>query len=215
MSSVASSTGAGSSTRPAYAKRLERVASALIGLSLIAVSIPDSFGPDRVAVQRIAAILGVLVGVLLIVRKPAKHNGSNAQIAAALPSLIVGSLLLRLLIGSQPTWWMLAISTTGAILSVTAFGTLGKSFAVLPSRRDVVTRGPYKFLRHPAYLGQWLVMTGCAGAAAPPWLGLALAVGLLPWLALRAVAEERLLSEDPVYVRYMETVQWRIIPGIW
>lgn len=165
--------------------------------------------------QRIAAILGLLVGVLLIVRKPPKTKGSNAQVAAALPSLIVGSLLLRLLVGAQPAWWMLAISASGAILSVIAFGALGKSFAVLPSRRDVVTRGPYRFLRHPAYLGQWLVMSGCAAAADPAWLGVTLAVALLPWLGLRAMAEERLLSQDPAYVRYAQSVRWRLLPGVW
>ncbi len=214
MSSVTTSTGALSSTEPS-SRRLERVASALIGVSLIVASIPDAFGPERAAVQRIASILGLLVGCLLMVRKPAKKQGSNAQIAAALPSMVVGSLLLRLLIGSNPAWWMLSISALGAMLSILAFGALGKSFAVLPSRRDVVTRGPYRYLRHPAYLGQWFVMVGCAGAADPPWLGLALAVGLLPWLALRATAEERLLSQDPAYVQYQEAVRWRIIPGIW
>jgi protein-S-isoprenylcysteine O-methyltransferase Ste14 len=165
--------------------------------------------------ERLAGVLGVLVGALLVVRRPPRQSGTWAQIAAALPSLVVGSLVLRLLIGATPTWWMIAISAGGAALSVVAIATLGRSFAVLPSRRELVTRGPYRFVRHPAYLGQWILVLGCSPATDPSWLGITLAVGMLPWLALRLLAEERLLAEDDAFIAYFSRVRWRLIPGVW
>lgn len=110
---------------------------------------------------------------------------------------------------------MLSISALGACLALVSILTLGRSFAVLPSRRELVDRGPYRLIRHPAYLGQWLVVLGCSPAADPPWLGIALALGLLPWLALRLRAEEQLLSNDPAFAAYFTRVKWRLFPGLW
>jgi protein-S-isoprenylcysteine O-methyltransferase Ste14 len=110
---------------------------------------------------------------------------------------------------------MIGISLSGAALSLLSIATLGKSFAVLPSRRALVSRGPYRIIRHPAYLGQWILVLGCAPAAEPPWLGIGLAAGLLPWLAMRLLAEERLLASDPEFDAYFARVPWRLIPGVW
>jgi len=43
--------------------------------------------------------------------------------------------------------------------------------------------GPYRWLRHPMYLGNWMLITGCAGLAAGFWN--AIAVGTLAELLMR------------------------------
>ena len=94
------------------------------------------------------------------------------------------------------------------------------------TNRGIVTHGPYRYVRHPAYaaknLAWWL--------GAMPTLGMMLAIGswrsvayclvaLCGWTALyalRALTEERhLLMIDNGYERYMKDVRWRFVPGLW
>lgn len=45
-----------------------------------------------------------------------------------------------------------------------------------------ITAGPYKYLKHPMYVGNWLAIAGCAGLAAGWWN--VLAVGECTFLLL-------------------------------
>lgn len=82
------------------------------------------------------------------------------------------------------------------------------------TNRGIVASGPYKYVRHPAYLSKNLA-----------WLLFALpAFSLLPFLfqgiwaavyILRAYTEERHLSADPEYLEYKKKVPWMFIPGVW
>lgn len=94
------------------------------------------------------------------------------------------------------------------------------------TNRGIVTRGPYKFVRHPAYAAKnfawWL---GALPAAlmfysAGNWRGFAYClVAVFGWTAiyaLRAITEERhLLMTDNGYKQYSERVRWRFVPGLW
>ncbi|MBB3524238.1 MULTISPECIES: methyltransferase family protein [Rhizobium] len=98
-----------------------------------------------------------------------------------------------------------------AIIYVWATIAFGPRFSNL-THRGIITSGPYRFVKHPAYLSKniswWLF-------AAPSFVASGLAEGLaragmlaivsLIYL-LRARAEERMLSRDPVYRQYAETV---------
>ncbi len=93
------------------------------------------------------------------------------------------------------------------------------------TNRGIVSRGPYAFVRHPAYaaknLAWWigalpnlyLVFTGGNWRQAAYAL-LALA-GWTTIYALRAITEERhLLLGNNGYEEYMRRVRWRFIPGV-
>ncbi len=80
--------------------------------------------------------------------------------------------------------------------------------------RGTVKSGPYRFIRHPAYAGEMTMVLGCLLAVPSLPSGLVFAV-LLPCLAMRVVAEERLLQEQPTYRAYCRTVPWRLLPGLW
>jgi Phospholipid methyltransferase len=55
-----------------------------------------------------------------------------------------------------------ALFVSGALLSLVSFAALGKSFGILPGMRGIVTHGPYRCLRHPAYLAELLmVLAAC------------------------------------------------------
>lgn len=82
------------------------------------------------------------------------------------------------------------------------------------THRGIICRGPYRYVRHPAYaakgLSWWLVSL--------PFLqspGACVRLLLLNAIyVLRALTEERHLSRDPVYREYMKRVKWRFIPGV-
>jgi protein-S-isoprenylcysteine O-methyltransferase Ste14 len=91
--------------------------------------------------------------------------------------------------------------------------TLGRSFGVVPARREIVVRGPYKLVRHPIYASY---LVGHAGFLLlnPSFWNFAiyfLATGLQ---IARLLREERLLGESPQYEAYLAQVRYRLVPGV-
>lgn len=90
---------------------------------------------------------------------------------------------------------------------------LRRSFGVAPANRGVKITGPYKYVRHPMYVGYGIVHISLLLLMFMPINLLIYAIG---WWAqiLRIKAEERVLSQDPAYGEYMKQVKWRLIPGV-
>jgi protein-S-isoprenylcysteine O-methyltransferase Ste14 len=90
---------------------------------------------------------------------------------------------------------------------------LRRSFGIAPANRGVKVGGPYRYMRHPMYAGYLLVHIGVT-ILMFSWHNLL--IYLIGWTAQirRLLAEERLLSDDPDYARYMGVVRWRLLPGI-
>ena len=90
---------------------------------------------------------------------------------------------------------------------------LRRSFGVAPANRGIKISGPYKFVRHPMYLGYGVVHISIIILMFWP---LNLVIYAIGWWAqiLRILAEERVLSQDPEYAEYMTKVKWRLIPGV-
>ncbi len=84
--------------------------------------------------------------------------------------------------------WGAAIAAIGAALRLWAAGHVEKS-------REVTSSGPYRFTRHPLYLGSTVMGVGVAVAAAQVWLGAAIVVYLLATLTAAMRAEEAHLRE--------------------
>jgi protein-S-isoprenylcysteine O-methyltransferase Ste14 len=87
----------------------------------------------------------------------------------------------------------LAISTLGYALAAWSVVSLGRSFALLVSVRTIVRRGPYRWVRHPMYLGYLLLFAGIAIAAPSPGVIVLCAIYLV-LTVWRAVLEERALA---------------------
>jgi len=91
---------------------------------------------------------------------------------------------------------------------------LGVRFSNL-SNKGIIARGPYRWVRHPAYvcknLAWWMEKL-------PTMAGLHNLLPLLAWNAvyvLRGLTEERHLRTDLAYQAYCERVCYRFVPGIW
>ncbi len=110
---------------------------------------------------------------------------------------------------------LLTIAISGAGLMIVVLGKLsiGRSFGLMPANRGIVSTGLYKFVRHPIYLGYLITHVGFAIAHPGGWNLAVLAAADLA-LMLRAVREERTLTQDEAYRSYTERVRWRIVPGV-
>jgi protein-S-isoprenylcysteine O-methyltransferase Ste14 len=81
--------------------------------------------------------------------------------------------------------------------------------------QTVITKGPYRYVRHPAYVGMILFEPAISMLLAS-WLAI-IAGGLCAILIiLRTALEDRTLqAELPGYVDYSHQVRYRLLPGIW
>ena len=101
----------------------------------------------------------------------------------------------------------------GLLIVVGGKISLGYSFGLLPANRGVMERGLYRIVRHPIYLGYLLTHIPFLAAHPSGWNAAVLLIGDAA-LIVRAFYEEETLGRDPQYVRYCQTVKWRLMPGI-
>lgn len=90
---------------------------------------------------------------------------------------------------------------------------LGRCFGVLPEARGLVTRGPYRFVRHPVYLGETGALIGLAIAAPGFW-------SIVPLIAFAAAQAVRMRMEEaaltaafPGYASYAAETGW-LLPRV-
>jgi protein-S-isoprenylcysteine O-methyltransferase Ste14 len=90
---------------------------------------------------------------------------------------------------------------------------LGRSFGLLPADRGIVTKGPYRLVRHPIYFGYFLNHLGFL-LSAFSWWNFFTYVALYFFQAIRIFREEQLLMKNDEYLAYTEKVKYRIIYGL-
>jgi protein-S-isoprenylcysteine O-methyltransferase Ste14 len=198
---------------------VERAFNWALGLSLLswsALGLIHAEPDDRLTAVRLTVSgLNALVGILFVARAPVLRHGSIAAIGLAVPGVAVAGLALRL--SPAPHEWPLAaqaLFVAGAAFAAAAFTALGRSFAILPAVRGIVSRGPYRLVRHPGYLGELVMVAACFCAGpSPPRLAPLLAA--VPLLMLRIRAEEQELETAVEYGAYAQRVRYRLLPGVW
>jgi len=79
----------------------------------------------------------------------------------------------------------------------------------------VVSEGPYRYVRHPTYIGSILSWV-CAALALGSWLALVPVVLIAATFTVRTALEDRALQEElEGYKEYAQRVRYRLLPGIW
>jgi protein-S-isoprenylcysteine O-methyltransferase Ste14 len=115
-------------------------------------------------------------------------------------------------------WLGVLLYTAGGVLRLAPVFVLGRRFsglvAIQPEHR-LVTGGLYGTIRHPSYLGLFVLMLGW-GLAFRSGVGVVIAVLSLAVLLARIQSEERLLSETfgAEYDAYRART-WRLIPYVY
>ena len=159
--------------------------------------------------------LNLVVAVLFFRRGPARHVANLRGNLLVIPSIVLGPLALHRSPGFDDWPWTLSLLFLLASgLAVYALVNLGKSFAIFPAARNTVHSGTYRYLRHPAYLGE-LVMAMTAMATRPDRVSLLLAVMIILTTMLRIIVEESVMQSEGDYRQYTGQVRWRLVPGLW
>jgi protein-S-isoprenylcysteine O-methyltransferase Ste14 len=158
----------------------------------------------------------VLMGVLMFVRLPSTAVTITPSVLLATTVSMVLPLLTR---PENPSHGAMAIAAIalellGVIIGQGSRLYLGRRFALLPANRGVVTGGPFRFVRHPIYLG-WLVLSIGYVMAYPTPRNAIVVLGVLPAILWRIVQEEALLAAEPEYRDYLARTRWRMIPFIY
>lgn len=82
-------------------------------------------------------------------------------------------------------------------------------------KHQVVSTGPYAWVRHPGYAGTLLAHAAMPLVLGSLWAYAPVAAGALLFM-VRARREERTLSKQlPGYDDYRRRVRWRLAPGVW
>jgi protein-S-isoprenylcysteine O-methyltransferase Ste14 len=162
------------------------------------------------------AISETLPVALIIIRKPGEmvmkpYPWILALVGTAAPLLVrpvPGGI--GLLSDGAIAFFMLV----GIFFNITAKISLWRSFGLAPANRGVRMGGPYRFIRHPMYLGYFLTQLG--------FLLANLSVGnvikyLIAWTVqlLRIREEEKFLMNDEQYRELAKRVRFRVVPGVY
>ena len=119
--------------------------------------------------------------------------------------------------------WAITVGVTlmwlGLIIRVWAVVSLGRAFRTtveVDAEQMIVTTGPYRWVRHPAYTGLLILLAGF-GLSLANWLSLAVFVALPTIAVLRRIKVEeaeltRVLGDR--YTTYRIGTK-RLIPGLW
>jgi protein-S-isoprenylcysteine O-methyltransferase Ste14 len=106
-----------------------------------------------------------------------------------------------------------AIAFAGAVVVLGALSSLNRSFGVAPENRGIKTRGLYRVVRHPMYLGYVLIYSGFV-LGNVSWFNAFVLSATTLFLLMRLQAEERLLREDARYRTYAEETRWKLVPYV-
>ncbi|MGE3272923.1 MAG: isoprenylcysteine carboxylmethyltransferase family protein [Chloroflexota bacterium] len=149
-------------------------------------------------------------------RKPpplTQRRDWRAVLATALAIDALGLSIAQPVTRPDATLPAVVLTFAGTTLAFWSVLYLGKNFSLLPQARTLVTTGPYRYVRHPIYLGGLLI------TLAEIWLRFSVAVVALNvvFVAAQVVRlryEEAILEETfPTYARYRERTS-ALIPGI-
>lgn len=126
---------------------------------------------------RISAVIGCFA-TLTLIALPRIQVSSGLEVAADLITIFGFALCIWCL------WW------------------LGRSFSILAQARRLVTGGPYKFVRHPLYACEAIVLLGIV-LRNPSWATIAVGAIVLAFQYRRIVNEEKVLrTAFPQYDAY-------------
>ncbi len=114
-----------------------------------------------------------------------------------------------------------ALLAMAAALAVVVWATAVNRFfsSVIRIQTDrghhLVTSGPYRYVRHPAYAASPFLFVG-AGLALGSWLAALLGLLLVFPILRRTALEDRTLREQlEGYADYAQNVRYRLFPGLW
>lgn len=104
------------------------------------------------------------------------------------------------------SYWFLVFCAAGSVLGIwVLYYNRPKNFGVYPEVKigaELITDGPYSYIRHPMYTALIMMMIGVAGYNGH-WINYLAAIGIIAVVVIKAFREERLLPQVfPEYEAY-------------
>src|ERR1019366_2349570 len=156
-----------------------------------------------------------IMAVMSFARFAPRTSTVNLRTLAASGGMLILPCFMRptnLSIGALATTGLI-FEFFGVVLTQVARVYMGRSFGILPANRGIVSKGPFRWVRHPIYFG-WLILSIGYAMSYPIGRNILLSAATVPFMVWRVNQEEVHLSEDPDYRRYMERVRYRFWPGL-
>jgi protein-S-isoprenylcysteine O-methyltransferase Ste14 len=164
----------------------------------------DRVHPPKGAKTWDTALMGI-VGVLGLAGYIVAALDLRYRWTTSMPTALQGAALFLTVIGYSIIVWATA---SNAFFSMTV--------RIQKERgHTVAAGGPYRFVRHPAYVGMVLQFLAVPVMLGSWWTALTGAACAL-LIVLRTALEDRTLREELAgYKEYTDTVRYRLMPGIW
>lgn len=181
-------------------------------------------GLDALSLTQLFTIVCQTIFYLLVlwftlIRRPAvqRASGWKPRLVAPIGAFsIFGFGLLPPAQGLALGWHLAAaiLLLSSAVLAAIVLPYLGRSFSLMSEARGLVTRGPYRFVRHPLYVVEELA--AIAGFIEAFSIAATLLLALQIAFQIRRILNEEavLAASFPDYARYQATTA-RVIPGLW
>ena len=191
----------------------ERLFLILLSATFLHAMLANAFDHPYLLLLAISETLPV---VLIIIRRPGE------MVMKPYPFILafVGTAAPLLVRPAGGGFQLLPDAAVGALmgvgLGVNVFAKLAlwRSFGLAPANRGVRKGGPYRFVRHPMYLGYFLTQVAFLLSN----LTLAnLVKYLVTWVVqlLRIAEEEKFLLKDSAYRELAKRVRFRLVPGLY
>lgn len=103
------------------------------------------------------------------------------------------------------------LSLSGVAFAIWSLAVLGKSFDVSPADRGLVSKGPYRWVRHPLYSSELFSVVVMVILDLSLW-NTVVTCALIASLIMRIFWEERIING---YSEYLLKVRDRLLPGVW
>jgi protein-S-isoprenylcysteine O-methyltransferase Ste14 len=165
----------------------------------------------------VVAYLIIIAGTVLT-RMPAsrKARGAEPRISAVIGTFLLTAFVLFPRRGLSVTESVIStlLILAGNVLAASVIVHLRGSFSIMPETRQLVTSGPYRFIRHPLYLAEGVAAIGGLMQFLSVWT-IGLVVVQLAFQLRRMQNEEILLTDTfPEYLTYKSNTSC-LIPGIY
>ncbi len=176
--------------------------------------------PTAIAILSNASTLSVafLFVVFVLIRPPAIASapGLMPRVAALAGTYLAVGLLLSPPAAPSEIVMMLSLVLVlgGSAFTAYAIFYLGRSISLVAEARRLVTGGPYRYVRHPLYLGEEAAIAGAVLQHVSPITVLLFAVQIAFQFYRMSWEEKVLAATFPDYAEYSRRT-WRILPWIY
>jgi len=110
---------------------------------------------------------GIAIALYFRRTKPKEKADKKTQAFAWMSALLPLALSPR----ASANPWLALLLVPGLLLALWAMLALDRSFSIAPAKREIVTRGPYKYMHHPMYAGEILSLAGFLVSSLSLWNG--------------------------------------------